>query len=233
MLAFSSESSRWRAVQERAVQADGVFFYGVLTTGVFCRPSCSSRRPRRENVVFFDTADEAVAAGYRPCKRCRPGAEDETRVLLQRACDLLSSDAGAQTREVAEALGLSNGYFQRWFKRELEVTPQQYRRRVLAERGRDALVKSTSVAGAAYAAGYSASSRFYEGVGRELGMKASAARAGGAGENICFAIRRCSLGQVLIAWTDAGVCQVTLGDSREEVLSRAREALSESRAHAR
>lgn len=216
---FRTEARRWRAVVERLTGADGVFFYGVLTTGVFCRPTCPARRPRRENAVFFDSVEEAKRAGYRPCKRCKPDAPGAEREQLERACALLGAERGAQTREVATELGLSNGYFQRWFKRELGVTPQQYRRRVLAERGREALTGSATVTGAAYRAGYSGSSRFYAGVGRELGMNPAAARAGGAGELVRYAVRRCSLGQVLVAWTERGVCQVSLADTAKDALA--------------
>lgn len=124
------------------------------------------------------------------------------------------------TREVARAVGLSDSYFQRCFKRHLGITPQQYRRRIVAERGREALRRSESVTQSIYEAGYSASSRFYEGVGRELGMKPSVAREGGAGERIRYVVAHCSLGPLLIAWTDKGVCEVAFADSEGELLGR-------------
>lgn len=136
------------------------------------------------------------------------------------ACRLLSSDEPMETRQVARAVGLSDSYFQRCFKKQLGVTPQQYRRRVLAERGRDAIGRTGSVTESIYEAGYSSSSRFYDGVGRELGMKPSVARAGGLGEEIEHVIAPCSLGHILVAWTARGVCEVAFADDPEELLPR-------------
>jgi AraC family transcriptional regulator of adaptative response/methylated-DNA-[protein]-cysteine methyltransferase len=136
------------------------------------------------------------------------------------ACRLLSSEEPMKTREVAEAVGLSDSYFQRCFKKHLGITPQQYRRRLLAERGREAIGRAASVTESIYEAGYSTSSRFYDGVGRELGMKPSVARAGGVGEEIHYVIAGCSLGQILIAWTKRGVCEVALADSARDLLSQ-------------
>lgn len=138
------------------------------------------------------------------------------------ACRLLSSDFPVATRDVAQAVGLSGSYFQRSFKKQLGVTPQQYRRRVLAERGRDAIANAGSVTESIYEAGYSASSRFYDGVGRELGMKPSVAHAGAAGERISYVLADCSLGRLLIAWTTRGVCEVAFADSVDELLPRLR-----------
>ncbi len=214
------DAERWRVVEGRSTLADGRFFYGVRTTGVFCRPSCASRLPRRENVEFFETTEAARTAGYRACKRCRPESsmpKDGTVKALVEACRLLSLAEPMQTRKVAGTVGLSASYFQRSFKRHLGVTPQQYRRRVLAERGRDALGQTRSVTESIYEAGYASSSRFYEGVGQELGMKPSVARAGAPGEIIRYALAECSLGHLLIAWTYRGVCLVALADSSEEL----------------
>ncbi|MDH3201335.1 MAG: bifunctional DNA-binding transcriptional regulator/O6-methylguanine-DNA methyltransferase Ada [Myxococcales bacterium] len=213
-------AERWQAVTGRSALADGRFFYGVQTTRVFCRPSCASRLPRRENVEFFETTEAARSAGYRACKRCRPesSAPKDVRVeALVEACRLLCLEESMQTRDVAAAVGLSASYFQRSFKRHLGVTPQQYRRRVLAERGRDALGQTGSVTESIYKAGYASSSRFYEGVGQELGMKPSVAKAGAPGEVIHYALAECSLGHVVIAWTHRGVCLVGLADSPGEL----------------
>ena len=136
------------------------------------------------------------------------------------ACRLLSSNQPMETREVARAVWLSDSCFQRCFKKHLGITPQQYRRRVLSERGRDAIAEASSVTQSIYEAGYSSSSRFYDGVGQELGMKPSVARTGGLGEQIEYAIAGCSLGYILIAWTARGVCEVAFGDRAEELLPR-------------
>lgn len=134
------------------------------------------------------------------------------------ACRLLAGEMPIETRALARAVGLSDAYFQRCFKKTLGVTPQQYRRRILAERGRQSIRSSGSVTESVYAAGYSSSSRFYDGLGRELGMKPSVAATGGAGEAIAYATAQCSLGRLLVAWTDRGVCEVAFGDSDEELL---------------
>ncbi len=226
------DAERWCVVEGRSTLADGRFFYGVRTTGVFCRPSCASRLPHRQNVEFFETTEAARTAGYRACKRCRPESstrKDETVEALVEACRLLSLEEPIQTREVASAVGLSNSYFQRSFKKHLGVTPQQYRRRVLAERGRDALGQTRSVTESIYEAGYASSSRFYEGVGRELGMKPSVARAGAPGEVIRYALAESSLGHVVIAWTHRGVCLVSLADSPDELAAQVAERFPKAR----
>jgi len=213
------ETARWQAVSSRSPVADGEFYYAVRTTGVFCRPTCASRKPRRENVEYFDTAEDAIRAGYRACKRCRPTTEvSERSATLIEACRLLSGLEPMSNRHVARSVGLSESYFQRSFKKHFGVTPQQYRRRVLAERARRSLGRTRSVTESIYEAGYSTSSRFYEGVGRELGMKPATAKAGAPGETIRYCVAPCSLGRVLIAWTARGVCQVAFADSADEVV---------------
>ncbi len=224
---YESADDRWTAVLARKADADGQFVYAVRTTGVFCRPSCASRRPLRANVEIFATCEEAVSGGYRACLRCRPSETDARRPLsrvLVKACRLLERDDGvARSDEVAAEVGLSAYYFQRLFKKHMGVTPQEYRRRALAERAKDGLASARSVTEAVFAAGYSSSSRFYEGAARELGMSVRAARAGAAGGDVKYAVRACTLGRLLIAWTDRGACDVAFGDSDDEVTS----ALSE------
>lgn len=154
-------------------------------------------------------------------QRCRSASEspqDTTAEALVEACRLLSSEEPVQTRDLACAVGLSASYFQRCFKKHLGVTPQQYRRRILAERGRDALGRVRSVTQSVYEAGYSSSSRFYEGVGQELGMKPSVALAGAPGEVIHYALAQCSLGHLVVAWTRRGVCEVGFADSPDELV---------------
>lgn len=220
----ASESERWQTLKARSPASQGRFYYGVRTTGVFCRPTCPSRTPRRENVEFFEAPEDALRAGYRPCKRCRPMEDhaDRSAEAIATACRLLSSRDPIRTRDAAAALGLSESYFQRAFKKHLGVTPQQYRRRVLAERGRQSIARARSVTESVYEAGYSSSSRFYEGVGRELGMKPSVARAGGAGERVRYTTTTCSLGHILIAWTVRGVCEVGFADSAAALLAQLR-----------
>lgn len=221
-MTFATTDTRWRAVQERCREADGQFVYGVSSTGVYCRPSCPSRRPLRRNVAFFASAEEAVCAGYRACLRCRPDAVDPRRQRdkrIVRACRLLEAHAAVQSRHIAAQLGLSPYHFQRVFKEQVGVTPQAYRRRILAERAKEALPAARSVSGAALSAGYTSSSRFYAGAGRELGMSAKALRAGGRGSDVRYALWACSLGRVLVAWTARGVCDIALGDTDDELVA--------------
>lgn len=146
--------------------------------------------------------------------------QPEQRIeTLREACAMLAREEAVQVRDVAVALGLSRAHFQRLFKRHLGVTPGQYRRRVRAEAGRSALGGAASVTETIYQAGYSSSSRFYEGVGRELGMRPDIARRGGPGETIGFTTSRCSLGHLLVAWTDKGICAVSLGDDRDDLVA--------------
>ncbi len=219
------ETTRWESVVTRSSEADGRFYYAVRTTGIFCRPSCAARKPRVENVEFFGSAEDAIRAGYRPCKRCRPldgGAGDAVAKAIAQACQLLSSYDSIQTQEIARMLGLSASYFQRLFKRHLGVTPQQYRRRALTERGRHAIAGARTVTESVYDAGYSSNSRFYEGLGRELGMKPSVARRGGDGQVIHYTTTTCSLGHILIAWTERGVCEVAIGNAPDGLLDQLR-----------
>ena len=218
----NDDETRWEALISRDEAEGDAFVYAVRTTGIFCRPGCASRRPRRTNVEFFDRAADAIRSGYRPCKRCRPLGADTRANTLERACAMLSGDDTARNGEVARSLGMSPSYFQRMFKKHLGITPQQYRRRVLAEAGRSALRQAGSVTETIYAAGYSSSSRFYEGVGRELGMSPSTALRGGVGETIQYSTSPCSLGTVLVAWTALGICEVSLGDDADTLAHRLR-----------
>lgn len=221
----NQQQRRWHAIGQRVTLADDAFIYGVRTTGIFCRPTCASRQPLRENVEFFDTMQAAQRAGYRACKRCKPeadSADGELRKMLTTACERLTQAETVTNAQLAATLELSVAYFQRCFKKHLGVTPQQYRRRALAERGRTALRGSASVVESIYAAGYSSSSRFYAGLGQELGMKPAVARTGGKGEVIQYALAQCSLGHLMIAWTVAGVCQVAFADAEHKLVEQLR-----------
>lgn len=218
--AYGSDEARWAAVEARQREADGAFVYAVDTTGVFCRPSCPSRLALRRNVRFFATAALAEGAGFRACKRCTPTREDprEPRAArIVRACRLLEDGAVTRTEAVARAVGLSPFHFQREFKKRVGITPQAYRRRLVAERAKSAVARAPSVTAAIYDAGYASSSRFYEGAGSELGMAPLRARAGALGEHVKYAVRRCALGAVLVAWTNLGVCDVRFGAREREV----------------
>lgn len=214
-------ADRWEAVRNRQASADGQFFYGVRTTGIFCRPSCASRQPLRKNVEFFQSAQQAAAAGFRPCRRCKPtDASDATAVKIVQACRALAADEPMKIEAVAKRIGWSESYFLRRFKKALGVTPTQFRRRLLAERGRASLAKARSVIESVYAAGYSSSSRFYDNLGRELGMTPAVAVGGGPGQVVHYAAASCSLGRIIVAWTSVGVCDVSLGESEGDLLRR-------------
>lgn len=215
MAAYTSDEARWAAVRERDQGADGAFVYGVLTTGVYCRPGCASRQPRRENVRFFDGPEGAEGAGLRPCKRCAPRGDggDDHAAAIARACALLEQAAEPPTlRELAAAAGLSPFHFHRVFKAALGVTPKAYARARRAERLRAGLAAGTPVGPAGYDAGFGSSSSLYADSAAALGMRPSAYRGGAAGERVRYAVARAYLGWVLVAATERGLCAIDLGD---------------------
>ena len=221
--AFATDEQRWAAVRARNPLADGVFVYAVKTTGVYCRPSSSARRPKRENVEFFDTAKAAEAAGYRASRRT---AGDQTSVaehraaLIARACNQIeTSEMPPNLDELAAAAGMSPFHFHRVFKAETGLTPKAYasasRARKLREELRGA---GTSVTDAIYGAGFNSNSRFYEASDGLLGMRARDYRAGGPNAQIRFAVGQCSLGAILVAQSQRGICAILLGDDPEQLV---------------
>lgn len=213
---FAGEAERWDAVLRRDRAADGVFYYSVKTTGIYCRPSCGARRPRREHVAFHLTRAAAERAGFRPCRRCRPDdapLEARHAALAAAACRTLdASDVQPDLAALAAAAGLSRFHFLRLFKRAVGLTPRGYASARRAERVRAALPVEGTVTDAIYAAGFGSSSRFYEAAGGLLGMSPSAFRQGGAGVAIRFTVGHCSLGAILVAATGHGLCAILLGD---------------------
>ncbi|WP_206999865.1 bifunctional DNA-binding transcriptional regulator/O6-methylguanine-DNA methyltransferase Ada [Trinickia mobilis] len=212
--AYSTDTERWSAVATRDVQADGEFFYAVKTTGVFCRPSCASRQPRRENVDFFATADDARAAGYRDCKRCQPGGLPRELAIVNRACAALDADPQQHLTlaQLSDAVHVSPFHLQRLFKRVVGVSPRQYQ---AARRGaalRDALQRGDGVTRAAVDAGYNSASRLYDTAASELGMAPSTYRRKGAGLRVYYASAPTTLGCVLVAATGKGICKIAFGD---------------------
>jgi AraC family transcriptional regulator, regulatory protein of adaptative response / methylated-DNA-[protein]-cysteine methyltransferase len=204
---------RWKTVQARA---PGNFIYAVRATGVFCRPGCASRLPRRDNVVFFDSAARARLAGFRPCKRCKPENNmPATQSAIIKAAR--AADGGATVSELAAIAGLSVSRFQRAFKQVLGVTPKAYTDTQRNERTRSNLAGGASVTASAFASGFNSSSRFYENTRRALGMKPAMWRAGAPGERIRVGTAACALGRVLVATTDIGLCAIQLGDDDIEL----------------
>jgi AraC family transcriptional regulator of adaptative response/methylated-DNA-[protein]-cysteine methyltransferase len=219
---FATEDARWQAVERRDRAADGTFYYSVLTTGVYCRPSCASRRARRENVAFHATCAAAEAAGFRPCQRCRPNeaplAERQASAVAK-ACRLIEeADEMPSLDALAKAAGMSRFYFHRIFKAATGVTPKAYADAHRAERVRDELAQSATVTEAIYGAGFNSSGRFYAASTDLLGMTPTAYRAGGNGAAIRFAVGECSLGSILVAATGKGVCAILFGDDPDTLL---------------
>ena len=207
---------RWAAMQARDARADGTFFYSVRTTGVYCRPSCGARPARPENVAFHDSAVAAEHAGFRPCKRCKPdqlSLPEQQAAMVIEACRLIERAETPPTLEqLSKPTGLSPFHFHRVFKTVTGLTPKQYAAAHRASRVRSELDRGGSVTEAIFDAGYNASSRFYETSNQMLGMTPSNYRAGGVDHDIRFAIGECSLGAILVAQSERGVCAILLGD---------------------
>lgn len=215
-LAFGTEAAKWEAVCRRDPEADGHFLYSVKTTGVYCRPSCAARSPRRENVTFHLTARQAQDAGFRPCKRCRPDlparTERETAMAAEACRAIDSAGDPLALAELAASAGMSPHHFHRLFKRVVGVTPKAYAAAQRQRRVQENLCSGVGVTQALYASGFNSSARFYESAPVALGMTPSAYRKGGEGETVWSAVRACSLGHVLVAATSRGVCAILLGD---------------------
>jgi AraC family transcriptional regulator of adaptative response/methylated-DNA-[protein]-cysteine methyltransferase len=229
---FISDASRWQAVMQRSASADRAFVYAVATTGIFCRPTCSSRRPNRENTHFFDDGSAATAAGFRACKRCRPMHDRETSTAAQavvRACELIETSENEPTLvELAQAVGLSPSYFQRLFKQAVGLSPKQYAIERRRERLRGHLQSQERVSDAVYEAGFESGSRFYETAERTLGMTPRAYQKGGSEERIRYGTAKSYLGWVLVAASDRGVCQIDIGSDTAELETRLKSRFPEA-----
>lgn len=214
--------ARWAAVRQRDAASDGRFVYAVLTTGVFCRPSCAARLPRVENVRFFGNTAEAEKAGFRACKRCRPTEPplaERQAAAIARACRLIeAAEEGVDFVAVAAEVGLSRHHFHRLFKGITGLTPGAYAKAGRAQRALGEMAGGASVTEAIHAAGYSSPSRFYESVAPKLGVKPGSFAKGGAGETIRFAVGECSLGSILVAATQKGLCAIQFGDDPQPLV---------------
>ena len=225
MLVVNKADARWTQVMARSLGADGKFVYAVKSTGIFCRPSCPSRRPRREQVEFFDSPQQAEQAGYRACRRCSPLNSNQQLAKIEAACRFIERnlDVTLSLEQVAHQAGLSPFHFQRLFKRTLGISPRQYQQAQRSGKFRQELQTQERITDAIYEAGYGSSSRAYENSNRQLGMTPSAFRRGGDGVAVRYSIISCELGKLLIAATERGICAVRFGDSEaglEEVLRR-------------
>lgn len=214
--ARTRKDPRWTAVVARDSRADGKFFYAVTTTGVYCRPSCGSRRARPENVRFYATTTDAERAGFRPCKRCKPdqpALHRQHAAKVAKICRLIENAGEAPSlAELAGKAGLSAYHFHRIFKAVTGVTPRAYAAARRAQRMRSELDRGGTVTDAIYGAGYGSNGRFYETSDAVLGMTPTRYRAGGANTEIRFAVGECSLGSILVAKSERGICAILLGD---------------------
>jgi AraC family transcriptional regulator of adaptative response/methylated-DNA-[protein]-cysteine methyltransferase len=203
-------------VVARNPQADGTFYYSVKTTGVYCRPSCAARLPRPEHVRFHATCTEAEQAGFRPCKRCKPhqvSLVEQHATAIAAACRFIEQSAETPSlAQLAHQVALSPSHFHRVFKAITGLTPKAYAAAQRAQRVRSTLSTSGTVTEALYDAGYNSNGRFYATANEVLGMTPSNYRAGGASTVIRFAVGECSLGAILVAQSERGICAILLGD---------------------
>ena len=220
----------WDAVLARDTSRDGHFVYAVKTTGIYCRPTCPSRRPKRANVDFYGRAAEAEAAGFRPCRRCTPQhSASPSEALVQRAVASLDAhlrdgvEDPLTLEQLARTVGVSPYHLQRVFKAALGVSPRQYLAGRRQQQLRRQLSEQPTVTDAIYAAGYGSGSRVYEQSDELLGMTPSIYRRGGAGVEIRYALTECSLGRLLVASTERGVCAISLGDDDGRLVDDLRE----------
>jgi AraC family transcriptional regulator, regulatory protein of adaptative response / methylated-DNA-[protein]-cysteine methyltransferase len=213
---YDSNSSRWQAVVDRDKAAEGCFYYAVVTTGIFCRPGCSSRLPNQGNVEYFETGAEAMRAGFRPCKRCNPTGETKDKEVEQKIVDVCrkieNSDKTIKLDTLAREAGLSSFHFHRLFKKIVGVTPKMYSSNHQSLRFREKLKSSKSITDAIFDAGYSSTSGAYSSKGDLLAMKPKEYRAGGRGVTIQYGVAECILGWVIVAATDRGICGIEFGD---------------------
>jgi AraC family transcriptional regulator of adaptative response/methylated-DNA-[protein]-cysteine methyltransferase len=213
MMPTIDEEGAWAAFERRDRRWDGHVIGAVKTTGIYCKPSCPARRPKREHVEFFSDADAARSAGYRPCLRCKPDEVGRDRDAVAKAVRLIEqAEETPRLDELAGAVGYAPHHFQRLFTREMGVSPAVYARGLRAKRAASALDQNGTVTEAIYEAGYSGPSRFYADAKDRMGMTPSAWRDGGRGETIRYAMLDTPLGQMLVAATAKGICRLTFDE---------------------
>ncbi|HKY04525.1 MAG TPA: bifunctional DNA-binding transcriptional regulator/O6-methylguanine-DNA methyltransferase Ada [Blastocatellia bacterium] len=218
------DETRWQAVEARDAQFDGVFFYGVRSTQIYCKPSCAARRPRREQVEFFTSPGDAESSGFRACLRCHPrrapGPGPQVEIVL-RACRAIEAhiEEAVSLKSLSAELGINQTRLHRIFKTVTGVTPRQYAASVRLGQFKSGIKKGRGVTDAMYEAGYGSSSRLYERAGENLGMTPATYARGGAGAMIRFTIVACHLGRMLVAATGRGICAVSFGDDDDELVN--------------
>lgn len=216
--------ARWDAIVRRDRQADGTFVYSVRSTGVFCRPGCSSRTPRPENVSFHANAQDAIRAGFRPCQRCKPNQNaDPSTEAVATLCRVIENtiaagDPAPQLEDLAKQVGLSQFYLHRQFRAATGLTPKQYATACRAKQLQKNLKGSATVTDTIYETGFNSSSRFYQAAANTLGMTPTQFRKGGLNTDITYAIGPSTLGMVLVARSPRGICAILMGDAKETLL---------------
>jgi AraC family transcriptional regulator of adaptative response/methylated-DNA-[protein]-cysteine methyltransferase len=210
--------NKWQQVMARDARQDGRFVFAVRTTGIYCRPSCPSRRPRRDSVEFFISPNEAERAGYRACLRCKPTQISSQAQAVARARQILDNAEGVVTlAQLSRRVGLSPFHLQRLFKRATGLSPREYQAARRVEHIKDGLRKGADVTTALYDAGFGSPSRLYEKAPQQFGMTPGEYRRGGAGAKIAYAIAASPLGRLLVAATERGLCAVRFGDSATDL----------------
>jgi AraC family transcriptional regulator, regulatory protein of adaptative response / methylated-DNA-[protein]-cysteine methyltransferase len=214
-------AARWRAVEHHDAAFDRVFVYAVRSTGIYCRPSCPSRRPKRNRVLFFETPDQAERAGFRPCLRCRP-QHPASSARFHQMCRYIQNHLHdpLSLAALGSEFHVSAGHLQRTFKREIGISPREYAEACRMDALKNLLGAGRPVTGALYDAGFASSSRLYERASRHLGMTPATYRKGGLNMQIQYSAVPCPLGWLLVAATEQGVCRVHLGDSEEALVRR-------------
>jgi len=213
---YRSDHERWQALIHREKAATEAFVYSVKTTGVYCRPTCPARLARRENVAFHPTPKDAEQAGFRACRRCKPNdpsAHSEHAAMVAKACKLIVDvEEPLSLGALAKTFGMSPWHFHRVFKALTGLTPKAYAAAHRAKRMHDELSRRGTVTSAIYNAGFNSNGRFYAESSKRLGMKPTEFKAGGEGATIRFAVGECSLGSILVAASDLGICSIALGN---------------------
>ncbi|TVP49262.1 MAG: bifunctional DNA-binding transcriptional regulator/O6-methylguanine-DNA methyltransferase Ada [Halomonas sp.] len=228
---YSSDEDKWAAVETRNENADGYFVYAVKTTGVYAHPSAPFRLPKRYNVEFFNTPEEAERAGYRIHRRIgcdKNFLNNRHSALVLHACRIIeSSDPQPKLEDLAESVGLSTTHFHRIFKKHTGLTPKKYASAVRAKKVRNRLRnKETKITSDIYDSGFSSSSRFYEKAQRCLGMNANCYKKGGKGAQILFSVGQCSIGTILVAKSEKGICAISIGDDPEKLINEFQDQFS-------
>lgn len=219
---YKTDDEKYNAVARRDKNADGKFYYSIKTTGVYCRPSCAARLALRKNVGFHDSCEDAERAGFRACKRCQPNSKSLTELYSDKvaaACRMIETAEEAPSLDVlAKTAAMSKFHFHRVFTKFTGLTPKAYTKAHRAEQFRKSLSTRNTVTEAIYEAGFNSNSRFYTESSKMLGMKPKNYRRGGTGETIRFAVGECSLGSILVAASEKGVCAISLGSDPNKLV---------------